>query len=171
MNTATTDILQVIEIANPCQADWECMEGDEQSRFCGQCSKRVYNLSAMTSDEAVKLISESESTPCIRLYRRQDGTVINQDCPVGIRRAYRWAKRVGVAVFVALLGGSTLFAATKMTNVGKSTYGSFLALIASFLESEPEFYPEMGEMIACPGPPVHVVTTPPSVPMPETLND
>ncbi len=79
-------MLDNLRVASPCSASWAGMEGDDKVRFCGQCDKNVYNLSAMTTVEAQSLIAEKEGELCIRLYRRKDGTVINADCPVGVRR-------------------------------------------------------------------------------------
>jgi len=36
------------------------MIGDERVRFCGECRKHVYNISAMTKREAETLLRESE---------------------------------------------------------------------------------------------------------------
>lgn len=60
------------------------MSGGEQKRFCGQCSKNVYNISRMTKDEAESLLRGGNA--CIRLYRRKDGTIITEDCPVALRK-------------------------------------------------------------------------------------
>ena len=100
--------LQSVQIATPCRADWSKMEGDDKSRFCQTCQKSVYNLSAMTTPEAQALIEQKQGDLCARIYRRADGTVITQDCPVGKAAARRpfWALGAG---FVALLGlGSVL---------------------------------------------------------------
>ena len=78
--------LNNIKIASPCSADWNEMYGDERKRFCGECKLNVYNLSGMTRDEAESLIMKAEGRLCVRFYRRADGSVITQDCPVG------WAK-------------------------------------------------------------------------------
>ena len=79
-------MLDNLRVASPCSASWAAMNGDDKVRFCGQCDKNVYNLSAMTTAEAQTLIADAEGEVCIRLYRRKDGTVINADCPVGTRR-------------------------------------------------------------------------------------
>ena len=78
--------LNNIRIASPCQADWNEMYGDDRKRFCGDCKLNVYNLSGMTRDEAESLIIKAEGRLCVRFYKRADGSVITQDCPVG------WAK-------------------------------------------------------------------------------
>ena len=81
--------LDQIQIASPCTADWDQMSGDERVRHCGQCDLNVYNLSDMANADAEALIRTHEGRLCVRLYRREDGTVITADCPVGLRAAAR----------------------------------------------------------------------------------
>jgi hypothetical protein len=45
-------MLDQIKIASPCSADWDRMEGTDRVRFCGECKKNVFNLSAMTRRDA-----------------------------------------------------------------------------------------------------------------------
>lgn len=104
------DLLPEIRIASPCPANWDEMKGDERARFCAQCQKHVYNLSAMTAESAAALIQEKEGNLCGRLYRRADGTVLHaEDCPVGVvarqwRRVRSWAG--AAASFVLLVLGA-----------------------------------------------------------------
>ena len=81
--------LETIRIASPCHADWDEMEGDAQARFCRTCRKNVYNLSEMTRAEAEALVTRTEGRLCVRFYTRADGTVLTQDCPVGLRAVRR----------------------------------------------------------------------------------
>jgi hypothetical protein len=74
-----------LKVAAPCQAEWKWMWGTEKVRFCGQCHLNVYNLSAMTTEQAEDLIRRTEGQLCVRFYRRKDGTVLTQNCPVGIQ--------------------------------------------------------------------------------------
>ena len=94
--------LSNIKIASPCSADWNEMFGDDRKRFCGDCKLNVYNLSGMAKNEAEALVMNAEGRLCVRFYRRADGSVITQDCPVG------WAKvkqrtRVYVTAIASLL--------------------------------------------------------------------
>jgi len=59
------------------------MAGDDRVRFCSQCDRDVYNLSALTSDEALALVRSRGGQICGLLYRRPDGTLLTADCPVG----------------------------------------------------------------------------------------
>jgi hypothetical protein len=71
----------------------------------------VYDLSAMTADQAADLIRGAEGRLCVRLFRRADGTMITRDCPVGLRavrlRAAAVAGRIAAALAL-LLGGATV---------------------------------------------------------------
>lgn len=104
-------ILQLIKIAAPCTADWDSMSGDDRARHCSQCNLKVYNLSAMSADEAAALVQGAEGRLCVRLYQRADGTVITQDCPVGLRllriRTVRALRRIAAAVALLVSGGLT----------------------------------------------------------------
>ncbi len=51
-------------IRTPCSADWNAMQGDAKSRFCGQCAKDVHNLSEMTEAEARAVVAQPKV--CVR---------------------------------------------------------------------------------------------------------
>lgn len=87
--------LDDVKIASPCSASWEEMDGTERVRYCEDCELHVYNLSAMSREEAEILINQNEGRICKRLYRRKDGTILTQDCPVGLRAVRR---RIGIVV-------------------------------------------------------------------------
>ncbi len=99
-------VVQSISIATPCNVDWESMTGDERKRFCGQCKLNVYNVSTMSTREAADFIRHSEGRACVRLYKRKDGTIITDNCPVGLRklRDRVMAKSAAVTALFALLG-------------------------------------------------------------------
>jgi hypothetical protein len=96
--------LDNVRIASPCRADWDAMQGDERVRFCAECGKNVYNLSAMSRLEAEALVTEKEGRMCVRFYQRADGSALTSDCPVGVRiKTVRVSRRIGFA-FSGLLG-------------------------------------------------------------------
>jgi hypothetical protein len=74
------------------------MTGDERTRFCQQCQLNVYNLSDMTRKEATDLIIEHEGKLCINFYTREDGTIITQNCPVGLRKLRDRVYKVAAAI-------------------------------------------------------------------------
>jgi hypothetical protein len=91
-----------LRIASPCPARWEDMGGDDRIRFCDQCKKNVYNLSAMTTAEATEVIAANPGRLCARIYQRADGTVLTEDCPVGVARHWRRIKRRVAGAIAAL---------------------------------------------------------------------
>lgn len=103
---ATFD-LDSIKVARPCKADWDRMEGDDQVRFCGDCRKNVYDLSALDADGARALLEKHEGKICVRFWRRRDGKVLTSDCPVGVRaaRVRTAGLAAGIAAAAGLAGG------------------------------------------------------------------
>ena len=100
--------LNNIRIASPCSANWDEMYGNDRMRHCGQCKLNVYNLSGMTRQEAEDLVTNAEGRLCVRFYRRTDGTVITENCPVGWARVKQRARVYTTAAFsliMTLLGG------------------------------------------------------------------
>lgn len=93
------DTLDEIEIASPCTVPWNDMRGDDRVRFCGQCRQNVYNVEALGREEARRLVREREGRMCVRILRRDDGTVVTADCWTRLRAA----RRRGIACFLATL--------------------------------------------------------------------
>lgn len=81
-------LLSSIRIASPCDVSWKEMIGDERSRHCGSCRREVFNLTALTPDEAERFLEERLGEDlCVRLYRRRDRTVlVGRDCRRGAAR-------------------------------------------------------------------------------------
>ena len=100
--------LDDIRVASPCKSDWNQMFGDDRRRFCAECKLNVYNLAGMTREDAERLVMSSEGRLCVRFFRRKDGTVLTQNCPVGWKAVKQRISRVGVAltsVFASFLAG------------------------------------------------------------------
>jgi len=163
MKTQLND-LDLIQIASPCPASWDEMVGDERARFCGQCQLNVYNLSEMSRDEAERLVQQREGRMCVRFYRRQDGTVLTKDCPVGVRALReRFVRAVAAiaGVFVALLSG-TLFGGVISRRLPSNMRTPSQAF-ADWIQPERRLV--MGD-IAMPNPPVMgKVCAPPALPV------
>jgi len=127
--------LDKVRVAAACNADWDAMVGDYRTRFCGQCSLHVYNLSSMTRREAESLIARTEGRLCVRFYRRADGSILTDNCPVGLRAVRRRVRSVYKAIASTVL---SFFA-------GLGVYEGLLAL--SILNPPPR-YQTMGDMVA-----------------------
>ena len=87
------DALDSITIPVPCPVSWDAMHGDHRTRFCDECSQNVHDVSELTRDEAVQLVTGSEQLPCLRLFRRPDGRVMTADCMTKRERAWKWLHR------------------------------------------------------------------------------
>jgi hypothetical protein len=98
-----TSPLDYVTVAAPCSAGWDNMIGNERVRFCGQCQLNVYNLSAMTKQDAERLVSQAEGRLCVRYYRRADGTILTRNCPVGLRALKRRLTRIATATASAVI--------------------------------------------------------------------
>lgn len=147
-------VLDHVKVASPCTADWAQMEGDERARFCALCRKSVYNLSGMSREEATALVQRQEGRLCVTFFRRRDGTMLTQDCPVGrsaVRR--KWALVGGV--IVAVLGAAFGGAMAKREEIGLSTRNSRLRQVEPFKTVLEWLFPApqvriMGEAVAPP---------------------
>lgn len=105
-------ILDQVRIATPCKASWEGMVGDDRVRHCGRCDLNVYNVAAMTREEAERLIVAREGRLCMRVYQRADGTILTADCPVGLAAV---RAKVAKAVLRVAAAVATLYAAVTLT--------------------------------------------------------
>src|SRR2546429_7836467 len=114
--------LRGVSVAAPCSANWDEMFGNERVRFCAQCDLNVYNLSAMSRQEAESLITSTEGRLCVRFFRRKDGSILTDNCPVGLRALKRRALRIKRAVVSSVLG----FLAGVGSNGAVNPVGSFL---------------------------------------------
>jgi hypothetical protein len=111
------DVLRRLEVVSPCTVSWDSMRGDDNVRFCGECRLNVYNLSGMSTPDALSLVARREHRVCVRFYRRPDGTVVTQDCGSAARRAARLMFGA-ICTFIALvLAGTAAGYETWMTEV------------------------------------------------------
>ncbi|HEV2911733.1 MAG TPA: hypothetical protein VGX92_00335 [Pyrinomonadaceae bacterium] len=113
-----TSPLDHVTVAAACPADWDAMIGNERARFCGQCRLNVYNLSGMTKREAEALIASAEGRLCVRFYRRADGTILTENCPVGLRALKRKLSRItraALSAVLSFLAGLGLYTALEET--------------------------------------------------------
>ena len=118
-----TSPLDHLRIAAPCSADWDQMFSfeDKRVRFCSQCNLNVYNLSDMSRQEAEALINKTEGRLCVRFYRRADGSILTQNCPVGLRaikRRVSWAAQVVLGMVLSFVSGLGLY----IFHVGRKSY-------------------------------------------------
>jgi len=163
--------LDLVQIASPCHVAWDDMAGDDRRRFCRQCKLHVYDLSDMPRAEAQAFVNQAEGRTCIRLFRRDDGTLLTRDCPVGLR-----ALRQRLVRAVASLVGLVLALVTGTLLAGRLKVGADLnrpaRTYAEWIEPGSTQPAVMGIM-ACPTPllqtpPVLVPSGPTSYEAPES---
>ena len=95
-------LIDSVRIAEPCNVPFSSMSGDERIRHCAACKKNVYNISAMSEGEAESLLRSSNDGLCLNIYRRTDGTIIFDNCPVGLRKARARMTKVAVILLLAV---------------------------------------------------------------------
>jgi hypothetical protein len=145
-----TNSLDKVSVATPCPADWDRMVGGDRVRFCGQCELNVYNLSAMSRDDAESLIAGAEGRLCVRFYRRKDGSIITGDCPVGLRALKRRALIIKRAFVSSVLGFLAGIGAPAL-KVGELFLDSAIVrgaeIQGNMVMPRPKLQPEVGEYI------------------------
>jgi hypothetical protein len=143
--------LDQITVASPCHVAWDQMSGDERKRFCNHCKLHVYDLSAMSRQEAESFVRRSEGRTCVRFFRRTDGTVLTRDCPVGLRAVRQRFTRAVAAlagIVVALIGG-TLFG-SRANRLKPEGFRSPAQTFAHWVDPQPVFETGWMGVMACP---------------------
>lgn len=114
------ELVNETRIASPCDMSWDEMKGDDKVRFCLGCRLNVYNLSAMDVEEAAELIAGRDGRLCASFYRRQDGTILTQDCPEGVEHRNRRRAMVrAVGVAAGALAGISAFVPLVTLGTGR----------------------------------------------------
>lgn len=138
--------LNMISIAAPCSANWNEMTGNDKVRFCQQCSLNVYNLSNMAQDQAEELIRSKEGRLCVRFYRRSDGTILTQNCPVGLQALKKKIARAATAIISAVLSFGASFGMFTYLTSKKTVEHPLMGSIAANYDPSPKNNYVQGEM-------------------------
>ena len=131
------DTLDRLNINTPCTADWDDMVGNDQVRFCKHCDLSVHNLSAMTRQEALRLVISSKGKLCARYIRRPDGVIRTTDLILPkLHSIKRRASRLAAGAFTAALSVSTsVVAAAPARSALTSSSPSASSLLAKRVNS------------------------------------
>ncbi len=86
----TLDALDAVTIPVTCPVSWDAMHGDNRTRFCDRCGQNVHDVRELTRAEALELLTDGDKLPCLRIYKRQDGSVMTADCATKRDRAWKW---------------------------------------------------------------------------------
>ena len=100
----------------------------------------------MTRRQAEDLIAGTELRLCIRYYRRRDGSILTQDCPVGLQRLKQRMSRIRRAVTASLLGFFTGASRSYAVN-GFKTAMSEPVVVGMVAVRDVDGEPEMGDAI------------------------
>lgn len=92
------DLMRNTMIAAPCSEKWEDMTGDDRARLCAKCDLHVVNTFMLTDEEVLASLEKIHKGEriCMRIYRRQDGTFMTRNCPVGVQRIREKAFKAAV---------------------------------------------------------------------------
>ncbi|QQR59136.1 MAG: dienelactone hydrolase family protein [Candidatus Melainabacteria bacterium] len=105
--------LDELTLSYSCPVDWDSMTGNDQERFCNQCSKKVFNISELSTAEANEFLRQkSASSTCVKFYRRADGTIKTDNCPRALRPVRKSAKLLKNCISV--VGGFILLTLTTV---------------------------------------------------------
>ena len=142
-------LLANVRIAAPCPANWNEMVGGDRVRYCRSCEKNVYNLSEMSQNDAESLLKTHEGHLCVRYYRRNDGTIMTNNCPVGLRTIRK--------VYL------------KTTASAAALCGLVFSAIASMGTHHQESQHSMGDVMGSPAPKIAVPSPPPIAAPPKRI--
>lgn len=113
MPDISLSIIDTMGVAADCGVPWDSMPGDDRTRYCEHCKLNVHNISNMTRPEAESFlqrfadgkVSSEGNKPgrlCVDYYRRADGTILTQDCPVGLAKLQRKARLAAARAVLAI---------------------------------------------------------------------
>lgn len=94
---------ELLEISEPCSAEWDSMSGNERVRFCAHCRLHVQNLSEVTPRQAMELVLRSGGRLCLRIERNTAGTPRTRSLAEPLHQIKRRASRLAAGAFGAAL--------------------------------------------------------------------
>lgn len=149
MNSSTREssFLDRISTSSPCTVAWDDMTGTQRVRDCSQCSRPVFNISNMSTVEAEAFLKVNGDSQCLAYYRRKDGTIMTDDCPIGLRKirnTLRWAKKAaGLLISTVLSVSAAIAQKPEPTNPAaktKSTEEASRLLLGEVVVRDPFHY-------------------------------
>jgi len=102
----------VVNIPDPCRRRWAGLSGNDRVRFCGDCGKSVYNLSAMTAPQAAAFVA-SNPVACVAYNPDDDGNVATLEYAPRASQSRRrwWWLGAGVVASLACAVAQVVFGA------------------------------------------------------------
>lgn len=81
----TRERIHELEVAHPCDVPWDAMYGDDRSRFCEICERRVYNFAAMDELEILDCLRRSGDRVCAQIRRSDEGKIVTKPSAPSLR--------------------------------------------------------------------------------------
>lgn len=108
-----------IEIATPCQEDWNSMIGNDRIRFCHHCQLSVHDISEMNRKQLRKLISQSKERLCVRY---EEPVFEKKHPPLLLHRIGRRTSKIAAGAFSASLSLSNAMASASGPGVERAEW-------------------------------------------------
>ena len=115
---SATRALDVLRVETPCPQAWDAMTGDgNRVRYCEGCGLHVHNLSAMSPDDAERLVCETAGRLCVRYERTLGGRVRTLEYEPGRPRRGAWRRWtvLGMLGAAAAVFGNALWSPTRQS--------------------------------------------------------
>jgi len=109
--------LPLVSVPRPCPVSWDTMSGGDKARLCAECSRHVYDLAAMSTHEAERLLHCGDERLCVRLTRGPDGRVVTRDRPARFRQR-PWLPGIPAATLATVLATANPGLAESPANGG-----------------------------------------------------
>lgn len=104
--------LKNISIPTPCHENWQNMDEVQQGRFCHSCAKTVVDFSAMTDQQVIDYLSNTQNV-CGRIDAGKMD-MINHKLRIEGLEPIGWLKKIGIAIaMLSLAPFAKLQAQTK----------------------------------------------------------
>ena len=101
-----------ISIPKPCHENWEAMTPDEQGRFCGVCTKTVFDFTKATDKEIIEHLNKDKNA-CGRFVSSQ----LNRDLIVPKVRSSYWILATATLFSFLGIGSQTAYSQVKQDTI------------------------------------------------------
>ena len=101
-----------ISVPKPCHENWEAMTPEEQGRFCGVCSKTVFDFTKATDKEIIKHFNK-DATACGRFVSSQ----LNRDLILPKEKSSYWIIASATLFSFLGIGSQTTYSQVKQDTI------------------------------------------------------
>jgi hypothetical protein len=101
-----------ISVPKPCHENWEAMTPEEQGRFCGVCSKTVFDFTKATDKEIIENLNK-DATACGRFVSSQ----LNRDLILPKEKSSYWIIASATLFSFLGIGSQTAYSQVKQDTI------------------------------------------------------